>query len=66
MILLQNCFQEVRNFSNKKKTYIYNIQEIRRKISKRKIPTVKIAVQEYLKKRNKKKGSAEVLEKGFQ
>lgn len=56
MILLQNCFQEVRNFSNKKKTYIYNIQEIRRKISKRKIPTVKIAVQEYLKKRNKKKG----------
>lgn len=56
MILLQNCFQEVRNFSNKKKTYIYNIQEIRRKISKRKIPTVKIAVQEYLKKRNKKEG----------
>lgn len=56
MILLQNCFQEVRNFSNKKKTYIYNIQEIRRKISKRKIPIVKTAVQEYLKKRNKKKG----------
>lgn len=49
MILLQNRFQEARNFGNKKKTYVYNIREIRRKISKRKIPTVKTAVQEYLK-----------------